>query len=73
MKGGSHKVLVYLLKNVESDQSLIDSQQHEVLISASHILIAIQLRLLPSQLLQLLLSNGLDVLWLLGLIVSYSK
>lgn len=66
-------MLVYLLKNVESDQSLIDSQQHEVLISASHILRAIQLRLLPSQLLQLLLSNGLDVLWLLGLIVSYSK
>lgn len=38
MKGeGSQKTLVYLLKHVKSDRSLIDSQQHEVLVSTSHI------------------------------------
>lgn len=44
---GSHKMLVYLLKNIESDQSLIGSKQYEVLISTSRILIVIQLRLQP--------------------------
>lgn len=55
-----------LAENVESDRSVMDSDQREVLGVLSYVLIPVPLRFPPVEL-WLLLSHSLDVLWLLGL------